>query len=991
MKSAFVAHAVSLVFATTLTLYPASGAAEPSPSATNPPTFPPTLKAFPLGQPPYYRFEWGTLAGYGFRAERPTYRFLLDMEGRVAAPQFGLIDVAFEGTYMRRGEGSGGTFGASLKLPILRGGFEYDLHASKPFIKLSLQGAPRRGGILGRGDRVRIDYIPARRSLEAGMKMPFPWADYRATRPRNAHVAMARGRLPRPVPPEPALWPAVDVARVRHSMEWMDRLLTPNMTPRGATSRKGREAFEREAAALREHVVQPGHSFAAEDSSYHACLAEAFALAAGGDAAIGEALAARARAILLRKVILPYNRLLGRIKRPGELTGLLEGACAEFGASLSQPEARLGATERDAAREVFRQVLEQLDEVARSAHRRWRTWRLVWLPLNYGLRPDEYDSQAELDSVLGAVVGQPFSSANTVRYVLNEQFFRELRRSILETRSHHVLWVHDYSGRNDAKGPDRIAWALAVDGYIEAFIRAVRAMDRGERSDLPEFLILLDEHYYRTNGSQEVLSFLENLGSTKAPHLSDANLESRVRSGVVRLRETLEQSSAMRSRGERYLRRRVRVQVAITHPYDPTFMDDMLMRDHTKLAFRDVFEENPASGEAIFTGLGVGEHYVGPQWEDRSLVLRGTELVRLKTAARSLLVTQGIHPDELPGFLREGPFPATYARTCDSLRSAGWTANVLAVMNGTGFRMKTATVLKAALYNLMQRGAVLLAPDSLWTSDFWAGMFVSAALRGCHAFPIAPARENAPSSALPTMGLMHQTLWVLLRSSELLGDAIRAAGGTLRVGLYTNDRDVNDVCALVERMLEKECRDTPLRDRFHIHPSVVQVLREEYSRMQETHTAPVDEISVANPHKPHMHLKAQFFANEAALSLLAREEWAGVLSRYLEARRHQSLGAAVDSDAIGRSLIPDSVSCTRRGGAIVISTLGSHNQDRRSMFLDGEALTAVSGDDCLPAMIDFAFLMGTATWPVNAKELDVYFPEPTGLLRNLGRFLRDLI
>src|SRR5439155_18749395 len=188
---------------------------------------------------------------------------------------------------------------------------------------------------------------------EAGMKMPFPWADHRAARPRNAHVATARGRLPRPVPPEPALWPAVDVARVRHSMEWMGRLLTPNMTPRGARSRKGREAFEREAAALREHVVQPGHSFAAEDSSYHA------------------------RAILLRKVILPYNRLLGRIKRPGELTGLLEGACAEFGASLSQPEARLGATERDAAREVFRQVLEQLDEVARSAHRRWRTWRLV--------------------------------------------------------------------------------------------------------------------------------------------------------------------------------------------------------------------------------------------------------------------------------------------------------------------------------------------------------------------------------------------------------------------------------------------------------------------------------------------------------------------------------------------------------------------------------------------------------------------------------------
>src|SRR2546425_4744916 len=94
MKSAFVAPAVFLVLASTLGLYPASGAAEPSPSAMNPPTTSPREKAFSLGQPHSYRFECGTLGGYGFRAERPTYRFLLDMEGRVAAPQFGLIDIA---------------------------------------------------------------------------------------------------------------------------------------------------------------------------------------------------------------------------------------------------------------------------------------------------------------------------------------------------------------------------------------------------------------------------------------------------------------------------------------------------------------------------------------------------------------------------------------------------------------------------------------------------------------------------------------------------------------------------------------------------------------------------------------------------------------------------------------------------------------------------------------------------------------------------------
>ena len=61
------------------------------------------------------------------------------------------------------------------------------------------------------------------------------------------------------------------------------------------------------------------------------------------------------------------------------------------------------------------------------------------------------------------------------------------------------------------------------------------------------------------------------------------------------------------------------------------------------------------------------------------------------------------------------------------------------------------------------------------------------------------------------------------------------------------------------------------------------------------------------------------------------------------------------------------------------------------MLLDGEVLTAVGGRACLPAMIDFVFLMGTATWPEKAEDLDAYFPETTSLLRKLSRFLRDLI
>ena len=62
--------------------------------------------------------------------------------------------------------------------------------------------------------------------------------------------------------------------------------------------------------------------------------------------------------------------------------------------------------------------------------------------------------------------------------------------------------------------------------------------------------------------------------------------------------------------------------------------------------------------------------------------------------------------------------------------------------------------LKAVLYNLMLAGSVIVVPDSIWTSDFWAGMLISAALRGCRVYVVAPAHEQAPSNAAPTLELI---------------------------------------------------------------------------------------------------------------------------------------------------------------------------------------------------------------------------------------------
>ena len=46
------------------------------------------------------------------------------------------------------------------------------------------------------------------------------------------------------------------------------------------------------------------------------------------------------------------------------------------------------------------------------------------------------------------------------------QFQAELLRSIHEAEDYHVLWLHDYTGRNAAGEVDRVAFVQAVAGYI---------------------------------------------------------------------------------------------------------------------------------------------------------------------------------------------------------------------------------------------------------------------------------------------------------------------------------------------------------------------------------------------------------------------------------------------------------------------------------------------------------------------------------------------
>ena len=73
------------------------------------------------------------------------------------------------------------------------------------------------------------------------------------------------------------------------------------------------------------------------------------------------------------------------------------------------------------------------------------------------------------------------------------------------------------------------------------------------------------------------------------------------------------------------------------------------------------------------------------------------------------------------------------------------------IHNQTGYAPKQINVYKALLYDAMPEGSILIVPDSLWNSPFWASMLLGNAVRGGRVYIISPALANAPSAGFPQM------------------------------------------------------------------------------------------------------------------------------------------------------------------------------------------------------------------------------------------------
>ena len=929
-------------------------------------------------------------------------------------PTTGLLGFVAEGYGGLEGARADGGGRAMLRSNLLRigAGVDYNLRRRAAGFIFSAAFPVRRGGIVQRSSELRLDVLRARHtSFALGLNYPLRYAFWGVTRPGRDHVVLSADRAP-PLPNTVAD-PALDAAlsEVRQRALWVRRFATPPLGDGGSPA----HAVAQATRALAARAASGGGAMH-EIRAYHAAVRRTFRVAAG-DSALGEAVATHALGTLLDAVVFPYNRLLGQKKKDDttrEFAGHARGVFARWLVTRSG----VAPTRHHVVVHAFQGVLDVVESVRAEHQRQWKESRLGWLPLHLALAPEDYDEQQELDTLVSRAVGRSILHGNRLWYVHNQRFQIELVRSIARAEEYHVLWVHDFAGINVHGEPDRLSLYTVTQAYLRALRDRVAEYDSIGR--LPVFMLFLDQHYFDKNRSRALLAFLAN----PLRHRLDLpsgfdSLEADVRLAQEQLIQAVDASFLLRTErshyGERWLRGLVKVHVSVTNPADPSFrspwilpligLPDDAIRDHRKIVFWDVSEEDPYRGVAMYTGAGVGEHYVGPAWEDRAVMLQGPAALSVRDEARALLESQGITGGAIPHVLRPRPRSADYERRIraeiDSMdRWGGVATRALELHNETGYAWKRINVAKATIFSLAAPGSVIKLPDSLWESDFLASLLAGAALRGARVLLIAPSLASAPSRGAPQLAVMHDLLSRVLALRRALGSAIDGAGGAYRLGIYDPDVAVDALSARVT-ILRRRLAETPfLRDLYAFDAATARVLDSAEALVGGPPPQPLLPATADAGDRPKLHFKGFLYVSgEAWARLVSGPAMAAGMAAYLTERGRQLReGIDVEEEALAAALqrvgagainpLLDTLPLGERPRWAFFLMVGSANENYRSMLMDGEAMVLVSGWTSLYAVPDFVLLTGVATWIDDQAELDRRLPPRGGLTRTIARALR---
>jgi hypothetical protein len=881
----------------------------------------------------------------------------------------------------------------------------------------------RRGGWPLRGSQLRGHWIPARsQAVELGFVVPVAQPLAGRTRPRHVEV-----RLPKPtrgLPPAPPMsnpgaqrelretrmqmtqlvsmltffW-LIEDRNIRYSesvREWREVLADfgAEFLP-GAARTRGESQYQREALA------------------YHTALERAFGWAAGAETSPvagerGRVLADTARRIALIEILLPYNRTIGQYRSPNSLTGLAEFARVRFATWLTTRN-EISAEDAPEVRAVFAAWLEELERLRGRIAETATDPRVAWLPMGLVLRPEDHRTQAQIDELVELALSRRFEGGNTIHTIDAPHFQRELKRSIRETRTSHVLWVHDYRGQDDLGRPDRTGFETTVE-YLRALRTAVRAYDSTGR--VPTYMVLVDQHFWEVNNGRLWMTLLERPLTHQVKLASGfADMQLAIAALQDSLREAVAGSARLQAeaaaRGRGWIHGLVKVHVNVTNPADfsfrsrhlmsPPLGSDNLLRDHRKLFLRDADESDPSSGELVIAGVGVGDHYASATWDDRAMSIRGPGVGATLQYLRATLERHQLGGAALPLAFR--PPQGDGSRSASQVMAGSEGARFMQTHNEVGWGLKESSFVQMLLYDLAPAGTVIFVPDALWTSYQWMAQLVGAALRGCHVYVVAPAKANAPAAGFPWMSAMQELVTRLTLVEEVLGEAIRAGGGDLRVGLYARTTPLDDYATSLESVVESWESHAFLREAVPLSRGALGLLAATARGMRDSPVR-LEIVGDARNRRPLLHRKTQWIlageplrqlaaapAMEAALDLAVRVPRFGPGTDAVPGAGDDELRAAAMQALLAlHASLPQDIA-----GAPLYFTTGSINKNVRSMTLDGEVLGVVAGPWSLEPLLDFLVLAGTVTWVRSLSDVEKHLPPYSRTRRLMGRWLHPII
>lgn len=907
-------------------------------------------------------------------------------------------------------------------------GIDYNLYDKESDAIFSLMLPLRRGGILGHGSMFRLDWLPTRgNTFSVGIEVAMQRYAGK-TRPPKDHVKFKKPKVRYTAYEVTDTTLDISLANIKEAAHWINRLTVPYLDHKGFKEKNGLKDFREEMQIMKTHMASTGSLYPKgrtiheEVRVYHEELDRVFSIAASGgsfgpgeSSELGRAVSVGAREVLFEEIILRYDRLLGQRKKNDSILNIGANARGIFSRWVNT-ESGVTDEDKDEVLYVFEKLIEIIEENRKWSRDRWNDPRLVWLPMQLALHPDQHDTQAEMDRLIERATRHEFTDGNQVYYLINEQFQFEVGKMIRAAEDYHVLWIHDFRGVDAAGEPDEVSFGQVIDSYYAAMTQRVRDYD--DTGKFPVYMIVQDQFYYENNKARRWHELLMNPMEHKMDFPKAYKwMETMLDSAQAELRDAVANSQLLqaeaREYGDEWLKDRIKVHVSITQPADASYwslyvlpvlgLHDCYIRDHRKISFYDITEEDPYKGGAIYTGMGIGEHYIGATWEDRGIMAKGPALLDLRESCVQLMLRNGFEEDEIPHVLRPKQKPANYDEMVAVGPPVGKPARAMELHNVVGFGPKRISVFKAMIYTLMPPGSVLLMPDFVWQNPLWGSMAVGGALRGTRSLIVYPSLPNQPSPSGIPQSRARELFRRLVEVQHEFEDEFTASGGLLKTGFYDLPLDVKDIRGRVKMAAESFQKNPFLLELIHTDKALVETAVDRLLAALDREGFEVHHyVEDAKVRHPQLHLKAQFYASSEAWDNFFRlRDAGGFATSYVVAWAKQLRDGRSEPTQFQMEMAPyvekfrkaaqENITEEEWEKAMVYLSVGSQNMDFRGMFLDGEVSFIASRGGVLTGFYDLLHVIEVSDWVDSLDEVDKHMGTYGAVTRHLARWATPLM